>query len=355
MVTLEEFYRGKRVLITGHTGFKGAWLSQWLITLGCEVTGYALAPAKTAPNLYSLLGLVRKMDSRIGDIRNSKALRKVIMQTKPDIVFHLAAQSLVLPSYDAPIETFATNIMGTLNLLECVRHNESVKAIVNVTTDKCYENNETATAFREHDKLGGRDPYSASKAAVEIVSQCYRHSFLTKANISMATARAGNVIGGGDFADYRLIPDIVRALQADQPLNLRHPSSIRPWQYVLDVLHGYLLLGQALYEKGNDFAGAFNFAPNEAPMTTHEVATHFTTSLGKPIPLTHANGPAAHEAATLRLDAEKARKLLDWQPTLTTREAIRLTAQWYKHYLTNRKVIVDFTNSQLRLFMSEMS
>lgn len=350
MVTLDDFYHGKRVFVTGHTGFKGAWLCQWLTSMGASVSGYALAPDQGNHQLYSLLGLSKVMNSTIADIRDGNALQRAISEAKPDIVFHLAAQSLVLPSYDNPMDTFSTNIMGTLQMLEAARKCERIKAIVNVTTDKCYENKENAKRFREGDALGGFDPYSASKAAAEIVSHAYRHSFLEKAGIAMATARAGNVIGGGDFANHRLIPDIVRAAENNSIMHMRHPESIRPWQHVFDVLQGYLRLGQALYEEGNSFAEAFNFAPDEAAITAADVCHYFIKELGHSIKITQAYKAGNHEAKTLLLDASKARKTLGWKPHLTTHEAISLTAQWYREFLSNPEAIDAFSASQLLIY-----
>ena len=354
MVTLEEFYRGKRIFVTGHTGFKGAWLCQWLLSMGCRVSGYALAPDASSPNLYQMLGLEKAMDSSIGDIRDAAALQRAMAKAQPDVIFHLAAQALVLPSYETPMDTFSTNIIGTLNLLESARHVSGIKAIVNVTTDKCYENNETATRFREGDPLGGRDPYSASKAATEIVSASYRHSFLQPAGIAMATARAGNVIGGGDFAQHRLIPDAVRAAGSHTPLHLRHPESIRPWQHVLDVLHGYLLLGRALFEEGDAFAEAFNFAPDEAAMTAGELTELFVQALAHPVMVTRDTPSGAHEAKTLMLNSDKARKSLGWKPKFTTHEAIHATGEWYHEYLSNPEEMDAFSSSQLTLYTRKL-
>jgi len=350
VVALEALYRHKRVLVTGHTGFKGAWLCQWLADMGATVTGYALAPEETPDCLYSLLGLSRTIDSHYGDIRDIAALHKVVNHARPDMVFHLAAQSLVLPSYEAPLDTFSTNIMGTLNVLECVRGSGSVKAVVNITTDKCYENNESAKPFRESDPLGGHDPYSSSKAAAEIVSAGYRHSFLKKAGIHMATARAGNVIGGGDFAAQRILPDIVRAAKAGDAVAIRHPESIRPWQHVLDVLHGYLMLGQALLDKGNDVAEAFNFGPDEAGITVGMLTDRFTKVLGHNVAIEKPAHPTAHEARTLMLDTAKAKNKLGWKPALTISETIDMTGAWYKTYLTRTSSMAEFSKAQLAEF-----
>jgi CDP-glucose 4,6-dehydratase len=265
-------------------------------------------------------------------------------------VFHLAAQALVLPSYERPLETLSTNIMGTAQLLDSVRRSGCVRAVVNVTTDKCYENPQKSIPLHEGDALGGHDPYSASKAAAEIISAAYRDSFLRDAGIAMATARAGNVIGGGDFADHRLIPDMVRAIEQGTPLLLRQPKSIRPWQHVLDVLHGYLLLGQALFDEGDAFAGAFNFAPDDAGITAADICRLFQDALGMRIDVVPGDGSGAREAGTLRLNADKAKKQLGWRPRMNTSQAVLQTALWYREYLKQPELLDAFTASQLMLF-----
>lgn len=350
---LASFYRGKRVLVTGHTGFKGAWLALWLLEMGCEVTGFSLAPQE--PSLFGLLDLQSRLRSVTGDIRNKAALEKTFAAAKPELVFHLAAQSLVIPSYDEPLETFATNIMGTLNVLECARRAGSVKAIVNITTDKCYENDESAKSFRETDKLGGDDPYSSSKAAAEIVSHAYRKSFLAREGIAMATARAGNIIGGGDFAAHRLIPDIVRAALSNEAVGVRNPASIRPWQYVLDALHGYLLLGQRLSEKGKEFAEAFNFGPDEADVPALALAQQFAKAMQAPAPEVTPQEGAVHEARTLKLDNAKAKKNLLWRPRLATKAAIEWSAKWYYEYKVRKDSIATFTRDQLATYSREIA
>jgi len=355
LVSRADFYRDKRVLVTGHTGFKGAWLCLWLAQMGCRVTGYALPPQETPDSLYSLLHLGDVIDSHYGDIRDMEALRPVVSAAKPDMVFHLAAQALVLPSYETPLDTFSTNIMGTLNLLECTRHTGTVRAIVNVTSDKCYENSGPPHAFSENDPLGGYDPYSSSKAAVEIVSAAYRRSFLHEAGIHMATARAGNVIGGGDFAPHRLIPDIVRAAQSGVAVELRHPQSTRPWQYVLDVLRGYLILGQALHEKGASVAQAFNFGPDEANIQVGTVAKRLIAATGNRTSITQAQAPSPHEALLLQLDNSKAKSLLGWYPRIPAHRAIELAGAWYYTYTTQRGGITAFSKNQLSAYEHEIA
>jgi CDP-glucose 4,6-dehydratase len=351
---LFHFYKSKRVLVTGHTGFKGSWLCLALLKMDCTVAGIALPPEESPDSLFQLSGLSSRLQSHYADIRDLPALQAFTQAFKPDIIFHMAAQSLVLHSYEAPIDTFATNVMGTAHLLEAARQTPGVKAVVNVTTDKCYENNETGAAFHETDRLGGHDPYSASKAAAEIISASYRKSFLADAGIAMATARAGNVIGGGDFSKNRLIPDIVRAIKSDQPIHLRHPESVRPWQHVLDVLYGYLLLGQALYEEGAAFAEPFNFGPDEAGITVGTVADQLISAVGHSPKLTRGETmTSAHEAKNLYLDNRKAKAALGWNPIMNPQEAIASTADWYKYYLTQANSIASFTEEQLIAHMKK--
>jgi CDP-glucose 4,6-dehydratase len=354
--SLAQTYRGKRVFLTGHTGFKGAWLALWLKEMGAHVTGYALPPQQTPDSLYALLNLSARIDSHYGDLSDLAALRMLIKKTQPEIVFHLAAQPLVLPSYATPVDTFATNIMGTVHMLEAIRlEGADGLAVVNVTTDKCYLNNDVARAFKEDDALGGHDPYSASKAAVEIVSASYRASFLAKANIAMATTRAGNVIGGGDFGEYRLIPDIIRSVHSKVPVSLRHPKSTRPWQHVLDVLNGYLMLGQALLNRNPHVADAFNIGPDIRDIDVGTVAEKIIAAIGNrtSIVMPSAGTPLPHEAATLALDNSKAKAVLGWKPQLTPQEAIELTAAWYQHYFDNRATIGEMTHRQLDWFSAQ--
>lgn len=348
---LDGFYRGRRVFVTGHTGFKGAWLCLWLERMGCEVTGLALAAEEGIPNFARQVGLDGRIRSIIGDIRDLSTVEGALREAKPELVFHLAAQALVVPSYVAPVETFASNVMGSVHVLEAARRVGGIAAIVNVTTDKCYENNETGAAFKEDDRLGGHDPYSASKAAAEIVAAAYRKSFLAGEGIPMATARAGNVIGGGDFSHYRLIPDIVRAAQSGESLRLRHPGSIRPWQHVLDALHGYLLLGRALAEEKGRFAEAFNFGPEVTPMSVGMLAERFIAALGAPVPVEFEPG-AVHEARLLRLDPAKALAMLGWRMKLDAEGAVDLSAAWYYDYLEGGD-LSRTSERQLEAFRSE--
>lgn len=322
------FWPGKRVLLTGHTGFKGSWLTIWLKRLGASVTGLSLPP-KTSPNLFALANVNSLCDNFFVDIRDAQAVSECICTVKPEIVFHLAAQPLVRTSYGQPLETFATNIMGTAHVLDALRNIETVKVAVIVTTDKVYHNNEWHYPYRETDALGGHDPYSASKAASEILIASYRNAFLASAGVRVASARAGNVIGGGDWSKDRLIPDIVRALQKGETLEIRSPNAIRPWQHVLDPLFAYLTLAQKLWTLPS-LAGAYNFGPQ-----THEAAT-----VRQVVELSHGifgsgkvhfgdDGDRLHEAGWLALEVAKARVTLDVQPKWCLNEAVERTMNWY--------------------------
>lgn len=322
------FWRNKRVFITGHTGFKGGWLSLWLQELGAQVHGYALEP-NTYPNFFSSARVAEGMQSTIGDVRNHVALAAALQKNKPEIVFHLAAQPLVRASYDDPIKTYTTNVMGTVHLLEAIRQTSGVKAVINVTTDKCYENREWAWGYREGDSLGGYDPYSNSKAASELVSASYRSSFFNKSGVALATARAGNVIGGGDWSVDRLVPDLLRAFQAHEAANIRNPLAIRPWQHVLEPLSGYLQLAERLYTDGKAFAEAWNFGPlDEDAKPVAWLAEELTRLIGGTAKWKVEAGDSPHEAHFLKLDISKARAELGWTPRLRLADALRLTVEW---------------------------
>lgn len=325
-----EAYRGRRVFVTGHTGFKGSWLSYWLAKLGAEVTGYALEPP-TEPSLFDALRLQDLMHHVVGDVRDAGSLKRELSAASPEVIMHLAAQPIVREGYLRPVETFATNAMGTVNVLEVARACDSLRAIVVVTTDKCYRNIEDGRPFVEDDALGGRDPYSASKGCAELVTGAYSDSFLSQRGVAVASARAGNVIGGGDWAADRIVPDCVRALTSDLPIAVRNPAAVRPWQHVLEPLAGYLQLAERLLEEGSAIAGAWNFGPTpEDALTVQWVVERFLEEWGRGS--WEVFDPAAtqpHEAHLLTLDSSKAVSRLEWEPVWNAREAVRRTAAWY--------------------------
>jgi CDP-glucose 4,6-dehydratase len=328
-----EFWRGKRVFLTGHTGFKGGWMSLWLQSLGADLTGYALE-APTTPSLFECAQVARHMRSVIGDIRDGAALAQAMRAARPEIVIHMAAQPLVRKSYADPVETYSTNVMGTVHLLEAVRQTPEVRAVVNITTDKCYENKEWVWGYRENETMGGHDPYSNSKACAELVTAAYRNSFFqaggsTQARTALASARAGNVIGGGDWAADRLIPDILAAFQRAAPVVIRNPHAVRPWQHVLEPLRGYLSLGEHLYQEGCAFAEAFNFGPlSEDARPVQWIVQRLVEQWqdGASWQLDTAAHP--HEAHYLKLDISKAGTRLGWQPCLRLEQALQLTVEW---------------------------
>jgi len=327
------FWAGKRVLITGHTGFKGSWLVLWLRSLGAEVVGYALDPPST-PSLFEAARLREDMVSIHGDVRSAEHVARVMERHQPQVVFHMAAQSLVRESYRHPTETYATNVMGTVHVLDAVRRVESVRAVVVVTSDKCYENRESPLwGYRETDPMGGRDPYSNSKGCAELVVSAYQRSFFADESrrVGIGSARAGNVIGGGDWADDRLIPDVVRAFSDGVPVHLRNPHSVRPWQHVLEPLRGYLMLGQALWEDPEQFAAGWNFGPDDSDaQPVGDIVDRLRSMWGEGAEAVSAPGPHPHEASFLRLDCAKARSLLGWTPRLALEQALRWTMEWYK-------------------------
>jgi len=355
-----EFWRGKRVLLTGHTGFKGSWLSLWLQSMDAQVVGYALAPP-TEPSLFEVAGVGAGMTSVIGDIRDLEHLRAVFAEHKPEIVIHMAAQPLVRYSYAEPVETYSTNVMGTVNLLEAVRGTPGVKAVVNVTTDKCYENREWAWGYRENEAMGGYDPYSSSKGCAELVTAAYRNSFFNSATFNVkhstaiASARAGNVIGGGDWAEDRLIPDIMRAITQGRSVTIRNPHAIRPWQHVLEPLSGYLKLAQKLYEEGAACAEGWNFGPNdEDAKPVQWIVEQLTQSWGEGASWLLDGGEHPHEAHYLKLDCSKAKSRLDWHPRWHLDDALAKIVAWQRSYQqgANMKTV---TLEQIKIYLKMSS
>lgn len=350
-----SFWKGKRVLVTGHTGFKGSWLSLWLQSMGAQVVGYALAPP-TNPALFEVAEIEKGMTSIIGDIRDLERLRKVFAEQQPEIVIHMAAQPLVRYSYIEPVETYSTNVMGTVNLLEAVRSTKSVKAVVNVTTDKCYENREWAWGYRENEAMGGYDPYSSSKGCAELVTAAYRNSFFhpekhNEHGVAIASGRAGNVIGGGDWADDRLIPDVMRAITAGKPANIRNPNAIRPWQHVLEPLSGYLVLAQKLYEEGAAYGEGWNFGPNdEDAKPVQWIVEKLTRSWGEGASWVVDGGNHPHEAHYLKLDCSKAKSRLEWHPRWNLEEALGAIVEWQRAY-QDGKAIKAVTLKQIRQYV----
>lgn len=341
-----NIYKNKRVLITGHTGFKGCWLSLWLQAIGAEVLGYALEP-DTEPSMFNILELRKRIHTVFANILDKETLNKTFNDFKPEIVFHLAAQPLVLRSYKEPVLTYETNVMGTLNVLMAAKSCDSVKAFVNVTTDKCYENKEVITGYKEDDPMGGYDMYSSSKGCVEIMSASFRRSFLTEANsFALATARAGNVIGGGDWALDRLVPDCIKAINNNTPVEIRNPAAVRPWQHVLEPLSGYLLLGQKLFEYGKPYAKSYNFGPcTDNVLTVADVAKRIVQYYGKGLVEVGKKNPL-HEAGLLTLDISKAQKELGWSPSLNIDDTLKNTVEWYRRFYNNEPVF-DYTLKQI--------
>ncbi|NLB67982.1 MAG: CDP-glucose 4,6-dehydratase [Bacteroidales bacterium] len=334
-----KFYKGKRVLVTGHTGFKGSWLSIWLNELGAEVTGIALNPFSDRDN-YVLSGIGKKIKADIrADIRDGALMKQIFVEYQPEIVFHLAAQPLVRLSYEIPVETYETNVMGAINIMEAIRATKSVKVGVMITTDKCYDNKEKLTGYKEEDPLGGYDPYSSSKGACELAIQSWRNSYFNptdysnKHNMSLSSVRAGNVIGGGDWALDRIIPDCIRALEAGKPIEIRSPKAVRPWEHVLEPLSGYLLLAKKMWEKPKEYCEGWNFGPEmDAVLNVWDIATAMIESFGYGDLKDVSNPNALHEAAILMLDITKAKNRLGWRPRLDAKQTIALTADWYKRY-----------------------
>ncbi len=333
MAVDSQFWRGRRVFLTGHTGFKGCWLSLWLRSLGAQVHGYALEPP-TSPNLFDEARVSEDLVDGRGDIRDLRQLSSALAQAQPEIVIHMAAQSLVRYSYDHPVSTYETNVLGTVNLLEAVRRTPGIRAVVNVTTDKCYENQEWLWGYRENEPLGGYDPYSSSKGCAELVTSAWRRSYLHRQNIWLASARAGNVIGGGDWALDRIVPDIFRAIRESRPARIRNPDAMRPWQHVLEPLGGYLVLAQNLFrENGADYACAWNFGPSDEDVKpVRWIADRIVKTWGGTASWDHEQIEKPHEAQYLKLDISKARSLLGWQPSWNLEAALQRIVEWNRDW-----------------------
>lgn len=356
MVTNQQFFKGKKILITGHTGFKGSWLCCLLKHYGAEVIGFSLAPL-TQPNMFTLLNINANIESIIGDIRDFYTIKRVLIDHQPEIVIHMAAQALVRHSYDHPVETYSTNVMGLINVFEAIRLTESVKCVLNVTSDKCYQNREWHWGYRESDSLGGLDPYSSSKACSELVTSCYRNSYLSQSGVIVASARAGNVIGGGDWSEDRLVPDLVQAFSLQQIASIRNPSAIRPWQHVLEPLSGYLeLINYLLSRDGNpdETSYAWNFGPAETDAKTVEwVAQQLAKNWGdgayvKSEP--QINAP--HEAHFLKLDTSKSRSILNWQSKWEIELAIEKTIEWYSGFYQGKNM-ASITQTQIHEYLND--
>lgn len=348
-----QFWRGKRVLLTGHTGFKGGWLSLWLQSLGVELRGLALEPP-TEPNLFQVASVGRGMSSVTGDIRSLETVVEVMQAFHPEIVIHMAAQPLVRLSYSEPVTTYATNVMGTVHVLEAARRCDSVRCVINVTTDKCYENREWDWGYRENEPMGGRDPYSSSKGCAELVTSAYRRSFLHESGVAVASARAGNVIGGGDWATDRLVPDILRAFERGAAVTIRNPVSIRPWQHVLEPLSGYLLLAQRLWQEGAGFAEGWNFGPeDDDARPVSWIVERMVREWGAGASWRLDDGRHPHEANYLKLDISKARNRLGWRPRWDLETALSKIVLWHSALL-RRRDMREVCLTQIGEYMNSM-
>jgi len=347
-MSLSSFYKNKKIFITGHTGFKGSWLNLFLNNMGAKTSGYSLKPKKSLPSLYNLLNFEKMSESCYEDIRNFNNLNECIEKFQPDIVFHLAAQPLVIKSYKDPVETLSTNIMGTVNLLEICKSVKTIKAIINITSDKCYENNSIDKQYIESDKLGGSDPYSASKACAEIINSSYQKSFYSKSDIGLASVRAGNVLGGGDFSENRLIPDIIRSVINNNKLIIRSPQSTRPWQHVFDVIYGYMLLGKKLCENPKEFSSPYNFSPSSKNCVTVE---EILFKINELLRIDYEIVPSEfYEANLLMLNADKAKKHLSWKPVYDIDHTLKESIDWYNDFI-NKKDIIQTSQDQYKKYM----
>jgi CDP-glucose 4,6-dehydratase len=349
------FWNDKSVFVTGHTGFKGGWLSHWLARLGAKVHGYSLDPGNDGPNLYNVSNVLGSVaSSTFADVRDLEKLGGAIKRSRPDVIFHMAAQPLVLQSYDAPIETFQVNVIGTANLLQAIRDVDSVRAVVNVTTDKCYENREWVWPYRENDRLGGHDPYSASKACAELVSSSFQNSFFASQNIVIATVRAGNVIGGGDWAIDRLVPDFLRAYDNHEILSVRSPDAVRPWQHVLEPLRGYLILAENLYQKGERYCGPWNFGPDARDSKSVRYVVDHLCRLLPGARWTDVSGESRHEAHRLKLDITKSMSELNWSPSWSLDQGLTNTAKWHEAWKSGEDMS-QVTMNQIKLYETSVS
>lgn len=356
---MDEFFKDKKVLITGHTGFKGSWLTQILLNFGATIVGISLPP-DTSPNLFEVLKIKDKVKNYFIDVRDFEAVKKIFTDEQPEIVFHLAAQPIVRLSYDYPLETISTNILGTAHILQAIKEVGGVKSAVIITTDKVYKNIESHQSYSESDPLGGYDPYSSSKAAADIITNSYIQSFFnpkdfkTKHNTLIAIARAGNVIGGGDWASYRLVPDIIRSIyEKEEVIMLRNPESIRPWEHVLEPLSGYLNLAKGLYENKSDYSGPWNFGPNdESFISVKQLTEEAIEFLGKGS-IDIKSDSSKHETNILKLDITKVKSVLNWYPTFDFKQNLGFTFSWYKNYYEKTGDIVEFTNQQIKSFFNK--
>ena len=346
----EGFYRGKRVLVTGHTGFKGGWLALWLHEQGAEVAGLSLPAPADRPGIFRAAGVAEVVAHHVGDIRDAAIINAVFAAHQPEIVFHLAAQALVRSSYHDPVGTYATNVLGTAHVLEAARRCEATRAIVNVTTDKCYENHEKRGGYREEDRLGGFDPYSSSKACSELVTAAYRDSFFKSRGVGLATARAGNVIGGGDWCDDRLVPDFLRALMREEPIRIRRPTAVRPWQFVLEPLSGYMLLAAKLWHDPAANSSGWNFGPPAASHTTVlELAKRLVAAFGRGT-IEVNEDDSLHETGYLALNCTKAQELLGWHAVLDVEDTIAWTADWYATLLRAPGSVAELSRQQIHRY-----
>ncbi len=347
-MSLKSFFKNKKIFITGHTGFKGSWLNLFLNNMGAKTLGYSLEPDKSLPSLYNLLNFEKKCSSHFDDIRDFNNLKKCLESFQPDMIFHLAAQPLVIKSYKDPVETLSTNIMGTVNLLEICKSLKSIKAIVNITSDKCYENKNIDKQYIESDRLGGVDPYSASKACAEIINSSYQKSFYDRSDVGLASVRAGNVLGGGDFSENRLIPDIIRSVISNEKLIIRSPESTRPWQHVFDVIYGYMLLGRKLYENPKEFSSPYNFSPSSKNCIPVKEILFKVNELLK---IDYEIVPSKfHESNLLMLNSDKAKNHLSWKPIYDIDRTLEESIIWYNNFI-NKKEIINISQSQYKKYM----